>query len=253
MTMKIKMKHMWTCLLLSTLVAEVALGKRTLKQPVINVGAGCADIAPGPPTNLKATPGDGSVTLSWDKPANGGCVSFYAVNAIEAGGALQTSFNPNGPFQQTSQFTFDVTNLKNGQKYLFIVTAVNLKYAFQAQSATTEATPTAAPPSPPYRLCSTWIRPSGPGNLRIVNTGTTSVEACWDVPTNRGCVDYYSVNVQPKGVLMTSAFLNSIKVQSGQCTTVNQLTPNTEYTLTVSSFSNQWNGGGSSSVDFKTK
>lgn len=32
---------------------------------------GCAELLPGAPTNLKARPGDGSVTLTWDRPANG--------------------------------------------------------------------------------------------------------------------------------------------------------------------------------------
>ena len=33
--------------------------------------AGCAQLPPAAPANLKATPGDGSVMLAWDKPSNG--------------------------------------------------------------------------------------------------------------------------------------------------------------------------------------
>lgn len=33
--------------------------------------AGCAQLPPGPPVNLRARPGDGEVTLTWDRPRNG--------------------------------------------------------------------------------------------------------------------------------------------------------------------------------------
>jgi len=41
-------------------------------QIVLNRGsAGCAQLPPGPPENLRARPGDGEVTLTWDRPRNG--------------------------------------------------------------------------------------------------------------------------------------------------------------------------------------
>lgn len=41
-------------------------------QIVLNRGsAGCAQLPPGPPENLRAKAGDGEVTLTWDRPRNG--------------------------------------------------------------------------------------------------------------------------------------------------------------------------------------
>lgn len=215
--------------------------------------SGCLDAAPGPPTNLKATPGDGSVTLTWNKPANNACVTFYAISQATTN-SLTTQYNPNGSFQQSYQQSYTVSGLQNGQTYYFVVSAVNLRYPLQGGSATTQATPRAsAPPTPPSRLCTDYIRPSGPGNLKVVSVGATSVEGCWDTPTNYGCADSYNVEVTPRVKQGVGSFLDSIRVQSGKCVTVKDLAPQTEYTMTVTSYSNRFNGGGSSSVNFKTK
>lgn len=218
--------------------------------------AGCLDAVPGPPTNLKATPGDGSITLTWGKPANNACVTYYAISQATTN-TLTTQFDPNGSFKQSREQSYTVSGLTNGQTYYFLVTAVNIKYPFQAKSAATQGTPRAsAPPTPPSRLCVDLIRPSGPGNLRMTKVGATSVEACWDTPTNYGCVDSYNVQVTPKtseGTLGANPLLNNIRVQSGKCVTVNDLRRNTQYKMTVTSYSNRYQGGGSSSVDFTTK
>ena len=105
----------------------------------------------------------------------------------------------------------------------------------------------------PYRLCSNYIRPNGPDNLRVTKVGTTSVEACWDTPTNYGCVDSYNVQVTPRVTQGVGSFLDSIRVQSGKCVTVKNLRRNSEYTMAVTSYSDHYNGGGSSSVNFRTK
>lgn len=108
--------------------------------------------------------------------------------------------------------------------------------------------------TPPYRLCVDFIRPSGPGNLKVIKVGTNSVEACWDTPTNYGCADSYDVQVTPRVTTgVGGSILDSIRVQSGKCATVNKLRRNQEYTMTVTSYSNRYNGGGSSSVNFRTK
>ena len=45
---------------------------------IVFVGpAGCAQLPPAAPANLKATAGDGTVILTWDKPSNGeSCVEL---------------------------------------------------------------------------------------------------------------------------------------------------------------------------------
>lgn len=139
-------------------------------------GPGCGQAAPGPPTNLKASPGDGQVTLTWGPPSNGACVNLYQITAIPVGGAASFS---SGPPLSTQQFSYTVRGLQNGQEYRFIVTAVSYPFPNQPQSASVTATPRSSPPptppTPVYQLCSAYIYPLGPANLRTTNVGSTSV------------------------------------------------------------------------------
>jgi len=234
----------------SLILMLLAVCSQGTAQPVINIGSGCGDVPPGPPTNLKAVPGNGQVTLSWDKPANGACVSFYTVIAIPLGaGTLSTSQ------LQTPGVSYLVKDLQNGQPYRFTVAAVSIRHVLSGgNTASIQATPQATPPPPSQQsnLCLNWVRPSGPGNLRIVSKGPTSAQACWDTPTNYGCADYYTVNVEPKTPTMLASGFTPIKIQSGQCYTVQNLKPNTEYVMTVSSYRDLYGGGGSSTINFKT-
>ena len=50
---------------------KMAVIRIDLRPQITFSGAGCTAARPGPPTNLKATPGDGHVVLTWDRPANG--------------------------------------------------------------------------------------------------------------------------------------------------------------------------------------
>ena len=64
-------------LLLLLLLAAAATA-----QPINLVngpGSACIGVAPSPPSRLQAKPGDGSVQLTWDRPANGACVQEYDV------------------------------------------------------------------------------------------------------------------------------------------------------------------------------
>lgn len=71
--------------------------------------------APGAPTDLKVTPGNGQVTLSWKAPGNTGSspIDYYIVymNGVEVA-------HPTGTY-------LVLTDLTNGQEYRFIVAAHN--------------------------------------------------------------------------------------------------------------------------------
>lgn len=216
-------------------------------------GPGCGQAAPGPPTNLKASPGDGRVTLTWGPPSNGACVNLYQITAIPVGAASSLS---SAPPLSTQQFTYTVTGLRNGQEYRFIVTAVSYAYPSQPQSATVTATPgptppPTPPPNPVYQVCSAFIYPAGPANLRTTKVGSTSVTLCWDPPPNYGCADYYSLTVTPLGGLQALS-MSPIRIQSTKCYTVNNLQKNSQYRASVQSYSNFYNGGGTSSITFTT-
>ncbi len=86
---------------------------------------------PGAPTNVTATAGDGSASVSWSAPANSGgsAISSYVVTAHD-GCTIQGSVTvPGAPPATTTTFP----SLTNGTAYTFTVAAVN-SYGAGAQS-----------------------------------------------------------------------------------------------------------------------
>jgi hypothetical protein len=74
--------------------------------------------APSAPRNVKATPGDGRATVTWDPPADpgGSAISSYRVTASPGGAAVTV----NGASRSAT-----VAGLTNGQWYRFSVAATN--------------------------------------------------------------------------------------------------------------------------------
>jgi hypothetical protein len=82
-------------------------------------------IAPGAPTSLSATAGDGTAALSWTAPASdgGGAITGYVVEYTPAGGFAQTS----GTGSAGTTFTLNSVNstITNGVTYSVRVSATN--------------------------------------------------------------------------------------------------------------------------------
>ena len=68
--------------LLLLLAAASVLSLGAAQEIKLVSGPGCADLPPAPPTALRATPSDGTVLLTWDRPANGACVTEYQVSRV---------------------------------------------------------------------------------------------------------------------------------------------------------------------------
>ncbi|WP_160097126.1 fibronectin type III domain-containing protein [Kibdelosporangium aridum] len=118
---------------------------------------------PGAPTNMRAVPGDGKVTLSWTAPGPDLMYWIYQRD-VTAG---QTSFT-------RSKYPVTVTNwtvswLMNSHRYEFYTEAVNGAGA-GPRSAIVSATP-----MPP--------KPTAPGNLGYSWTGSNSIRLTWGAST----------------------------------------------------------------------
>lgn len=125
--------------------------------------------APGPPLNLTARPGDGSVQLIWEPPAFDGNSSVAGYN-IYRGNAEGTEALLRGIGNLTG---FNDTNLTNGVRYHYFLRALN-RIGEGTRSTGVNATPSknAGPPGAPM-------------NLKAV-PGNGFVSLGWEPPSDDG-------------------------------------------------------------------
>ncbi len=167
--------------------------------------------APGAPTGLVATPGNGQVGLTWVAPAStgGSPITGYTATA-SPGGATCTAGG--------STFNCTVTGLTNGTPYTFTVVAANAVGPGPA-SAPASATPVAPPPPP--------TAPGAPTGL-VATPGNGQVGLTWVAPASTGGspITGYTATASPGGATCTAGG------STFNCT-VTGLTSGTPYTFTV--------------------
>ena len=106
-----------------------------------------ATTAPAAPTNVTATAGNGSATVSWTAPSNGGSpITSYTVTPF-IGSTAQTPTTITGSPPATSA---NITGLTNGTSYTFKVTATNAIGTSPPSTASNAVTPTAATVTPAF-------------------------------------------------------------------------------------------------------
>jgi fibronectin type 3 domain-containing protein len=133
--------------------------------------------APGPPTLLSATTGDGFVSLAWRAPdsTGGSAVTGYDIyRGTSSGGEKLVATT--GPYS-----TYSDTGLANGTRYFYRVTAVNVA---GEGSLSNELS---AVPGP-------LTAPSAPV-LASATAGVTSVDIAWTAPTSDGGSVVTSYNI----------------------------------------------------------
>ena len=188
------------------LMATVALKAATASGPT----------APAAPTGVSATAGNGSATVSWSAPANGGSpITSYTITPY-IGTTAQTSTTITGSPPSTST---TITGLTNGTAYTFTVTATNSIGTGSPSSASTSVTPTAptAPAAPT-------------GVAATAGNGTATVS--WTAPSNGGS-PITSYTITPFIGLTAQTPTTISGSPPATSTTISGLTNGTTYTFVV--------------------
>ena len=145
-------------------VARNAAGAGEPSTPSSAVTPMPTPAAPGAPTNLSTSLGNGAVTVSWSAPVSSGTspITGYTVTATPGGASCTTG---------AAGTSCTVTGLTPGQSYTFSVTASN---GVGAGAAATILATVATPPSAPRDVVAVQV------------PGTGSVSVSWTVPASDG-------------------------------------------------------------------
>ena len=101
-----------------TVAAQSSLGWGPNSTEVVGMPEGTSQIIPGPPTGLVSTPGDGSVSLTWQAPnENASSVTGYNVYRKSGQGAWELIATVTGT-------SYNDDNVTNGQEYSYKVSSV---------------------------------------------------------------------------------------------------------------------------------
>jgi len=98
--------------------------------------------APGAPTTVRATAGDGRATVSWQAPKKDGGAAIESYRVVSSPGAVTVVV-------AAPQQTTTVTGLQNGTTYTFTVAATNSAGTGSASSPSNAVTPTGVTAPPP--------------------------------------------------------------------------------------------------------
>jgi chitodextrinase len=137
-------------------------GASATANPITDCWTGSQPIVPAAPTNLKATPGDSQVTLSWTASAGAASYNIYRGTASGSEGSTPIATGITGT-------GFADAGLSNGTTYFYEVTAVNAN-GESPQSNEASATPNAVPPNPV---------PAAPGNLAATAVSHKRINLTW--------------------------------------------------------------------------
>ncbi|MDR3662087.1 MAG: DUF4082 domain-containing protein, partial [Mycobacterium sp.] len=169
---------------------------------------------PGQATNVNATAGHGSASLTWSAPTSGGPVTTYTITPyIGTEAQPTTTINGSPPATGTT-----ITGLTNGTSYTFTVTATNPNGPGPASPQSNTITPTATAPSAPTSVAAT------------ASNGSATVT--WGAPANGGApISSYTITPYVGSTAQSTTTISGSPPATG--TTITGLTNGTSYTFTV--------------------
>ncbi len=203
-----------------TVAAINSVGTGTASAPSTSV---TPMAAPGAPTDVVATAGNASASLTWAAPSSDGGASItnYVITPY-IGTTAQT------PITVGDVLTDDVTGLTNGTAYTFTVAATNSVGTGTASAASNAVTPATLPGAP------TDV---------VATAGGSSASLTWTPPASNGGASISHYVITP--YIGTTA-QTPVTTGSGTSFDVTGLTNGTTYTFTVAATNRVGSGPASS-------
>lgn len=217
----------------------------------VGQGASSAEVSatpstvPQPPEGVAATAGNGAVTLTWSAPTSNGGSAILQYDIYRGTSSGAATFYASAGSSNTS---FIVSPLTNGQPYFFNLTAVNANGP-SASSAEVSATPSTTPGAPTGlagtsgngTVALSWNAPGSNGGSPITNyyvyrgtsSGATSFLAATG-GTNTSFVAAGLTNGQPYFFNVTAVNANGQGASSAEATSTPASVPNPPASLSVS-------------------
>jgi hypothetical protein len=207
----------------ATATATVGTGAKTpwaLTTLLLKPASATPPTAPSAPSNVTATAGNGSATVSWTAPDNGGSIiTSYTVTPY----AGTTAGTPVTVANQSPNASTTITGLTSGTTYTFTVSATNSVGTSAPSAASNSVTPQAQ------------AAPSAPTGVSAV-AGNGSATVSWTAPSNGGStITSYTITPYTTGEGSTALTPVTITGAPPATTaTVPGLTNGTAYQFSVS-------------------
>ncbi|CAH1274584.1 FN1 [Branchiostoma lanceolatum] len=181
---------------------------------------------PGVPDNVRAFPtGPTSILVQWQLPSTGSDVQGYRIySQAEHGHVSSVEVGPDTAF-------YTLTDLMPDTEYTVWVIAFSAAGMGDRSVSLAVRTEEEAPKVP-----------AAPGSVRLTPSGPTSITVEWEAPTTGGDVEYYVIYYQTEDEPVLTVQLDQTMRQY----TIEDLLPDTPYTVWIVAFSAEGEGERSS-------
>ncbi|XP_078610680.1 tenascin-X-like isoform X3 [Branchiostoma floridae x Branchiostoma japonicum] len=184
-----------------------------------------APATPGAPGSVRLTPsGPTSITVEWETPSTGGDVEYYVIYyQAENEPTMRVQVSP-------SDIPYTIRDLLPDTQYTIWIVAFSTEGMGErspALSVSTQEAPNV---------------PGAPGSVHLTPSGPTSITVEWETPTTGADVEYYVIYYQTEDEPVLTVQLD----QTTRQYTIQDLLPNTPYTVWIVAFSAEGEGERSS-------